>query len=215
MKTWTAIIFDMDGTLFDTENLVNKAWYFIKDKYHLPINDEFISLLKGRTRADAQPIYDKYMPCSWDQKSVQQDIKNFMINHKLKYGPGPKADLIKLFEDLKGEGYRLALCSSSIRENIDFNLSFENLHEYFDVIVDGSMAEYGKPAPDIYLKTAQLLGLKSDECLVIEDSINGILSGYHAGMDVIMVVDTIQPTKEIKAITYRIFEVLDDIRTVV
>lgn len=215
MKNWKAVIFDMDGTLFDTERIGFEAWYAVNEKYHLPISHEFISLLKGRTRKSAQPIFKQYMPEGWPENDVYQDLYAYITEYKMKNGPMPKTDLKRLFDRLKNDGYKIALCSSSNRKNVDLNLSFENLYEYFDAIVDGAMADNGKPAPDLYLKTAELLKLDPNECLVIEDSPSGIHAGNNAGMDVIMVIDTIQPTDELRKICYRIFDHLDDILSVI
>lgn len=214
MSRYKAIIFDMDGTLFDTEKMANQAWYYIKDKYQLPVTDEFILSLKGRTRESAQPMYKKYMPADWNEELVYNDIRNYVKEYKLKHGPLPKADLKSLFSDLRKNHYKIALCSSSTRESIDFNLSFEKLHDYFNVIVDGKMTNKGKPAPDIYLKTAELLQLEPKDCLVVEDSPNGIYAGYNASMDVVMVVDTIQPTEDIIKIVNNVYDHLDDIRSI-
>ena len=86
-----------------------------------------------------------------------------------------------------------------------------NTKEYFDVIVNGGMVGHGKPAPDIYLLTDSKLGVKPEECLVFEDSENGILSAHRAGMDVMMILDLIEPTDEMKNICLKVYEHLDDI----
>ncbi len=68
MKKWEAVIFDMDGTLFDTETISMKAWKRVGEKLHLPTSDTFILSLIGRTRKDQQVIFDTYMPKGWPQK---------------------------------------------------------------------------------------------------------------------------------------------------
>ena len=127
------------------------------------------------------------------------------------HGPLPKTNLKQLLSQLKDKGYRIALCSSSGTKSIEMNLNYVGIMEDFDVIVNGSMVSNGKPAPDIYLLTAEKLGVKPNECLVIEDSKNGIISGHKAGMDVIMVVDMIEPDDELRNICLEVFYQLDDI----
>ena len=95
------------------------------------------------------------------------------------------------------------------------NLNYVGIMEDFDVIVNGSMVSNGKPAPDIYLLTAEKLGVQPNECLVIEDSKNGIISGHEAGMDVIMVVDMIEPDDELRSICLNVYYELDDILNIV
>lgn len=211
MKKWKYIIFDMDGTLFDTEKMSLMAWMSVKDTFHYPICEEMCISLIGRTRQSAQEIFDKYMPKDWKEEDVYAHHRQFMMNYKKQHGPLPKTDLTNLFTTLKAKGYTLALCSSSKREVIDMNLDYGNWRHFFDVLVDGSMAKKGKPAPDIYLKTAQLLNADPKECIVIEDSRNGIISAHEAGMDVIMVIDLIKPSEELEKICYKIYNDLDEI----
>lgn len=211
MKKWKYIIFDMDGTLFDTEKMSLMAWMSVKDTFHYPICEEMCISLIGRTRQSAQEIFDKYMPKDWKEEDVYAHHRQFMMNYKKQYGPLPKTDLTNLFTTLKAKGYTLALCTSSRREVIDMNLDYGNWRHFFDVLVDGSMAKKGKPAPDIYLKTAQLLNADPKECIVIEDSRNGIISAHEAGMDVIMVIDLIKPSEELEKICYKIYNDLDEI----
>lgn len=208
---WKTIIFDMDGTLYDTEEIAKHAWYAIEKEFNLPVSDEFIISLCGRTRQSAQEIFWNQFHGNWNEEETYRFRAKFMEQFKKENGPLPKMDLNKLFTALKAKGYRLAICSSSGREEILYNLSFDQLEGYFDVIVDGSMTKEGKPAPDIYLKTAELLQVEPKDCLVIEDSISGCLSGLNAGMDVVMVIDLLQPTEELKERCYRILERLEDL----
>lgn len=215
MNKYKAIIFDMDGTLFDTEQISRLAWLDYKELTGLPITEEFIIDLIGRSAQSAQVIFKKYMPATFNQEHSRAHHKDFMNKYKQEHGPLPKTDLNQLFTNLKEKGYRLALCSSSAQHAIDLNLSFDHLHHYFDVIVNGSMVTKGKPEPDIYLLTANLLNLDPKECLVVEDSKNGILSGNAAGMDVVMVIDMVQPDEEIKKCCLKIMNHLDEILEII
>ena len=211
MNKYKAIIFDMDGTLFDTEQISRLAWLDYKDKTGLPISEEFIIELIGRSAQSAQIIFEKYMPKSFNQEDSRKHHREYMQKYKEEHGPLPKTNLNQLFTTLKDKGYRLALCSSSSRHAIDLNLSFDHLHSYFDVIVDGSMVSNGKPSPDIYLLTANLLNLDSRDCLVVEDSKNGILAGHAAKMDVVMMVDMVKPDEEMKKCCIHIYNQLEDL----
>ena len=77
------------------------------------------------------------------------------------------------------------------------------------------MITHGKPAPDVYLKTAQQLNLSPQECLVVEDSLNGVRAAFGAGTTVVMIPDKVQPTKEIKAMCNYILKSLDDLKEIV
>ena len=211
MKKYKAIIFDMDGTLFDTERISVDAWFKAGEKFNLPVTEEFCLKLTGRNRISAQPIFKAYMPDYFNEDEVYAYRREVIEEYKKIHGPLPKGDLKHIFSMIKSQGYKLALCSSSYEPSINLNLGMSKTREYFDVIVNGSMVERGKPAPDIYLLTAQKLGVKSEECLVFEDSENGILSAHKAGMDVMMVLDLIEPTDEMRNICLKIYEHLDDI----
>jgi len=214
MNKWNTIIFDMDGTLFDTERIAYESWIEYSKAYNIPVCDEFIHQLLGRTKQSAKPIFDKYMPEGWDVDECYRFRDQYKHDYKVKHGPLPKTDLRKLLSSIKEKGYRVAICSSSSEQVIQFNLSFDQLENEFDLIVNGSMVKNGKPAPDIYLHTAKLLGVEPNECLVIEDSKSGIQAAHSANMDVIMVIDRIQPDDELKEICINIFDHLDEILVV-
>lgn len=215
MKKWNTIIFDMDGTLFDTEQISRLAWLEYGKQKDLPVTEEFILSLIGRSRQSAQVMIEKYMPSHFDEDDAFHFIHQYMREYKSIHGPLPKTDLKQLLTQLKSRGYKIALCSSSGIKPIEMNLNYVGIMEDFDVIVNGTMVSNGKPAPDIYLLTAEKLGVQPNECLVIEDSKNGIISGHEAGMDVIMVVDMIEPDDELRNICLEVFHQLDEILTLI
>lgn len=215
MSKYKAIIFDMDGTLFDTEKIARLCWHDVSDYFKVPIPEAFKQAVTGITMARVPLIWKEYMPADLDMYEVFNKLRYYAKEYKLKHGPLPKADLHKLFDFLQQKGLKIALCSSSRRETIDFNLDYVHIKERFDVIVDGEMTNNGKPAPDIYLLTAKLLHVDPSECLVVEDSRNGIISGHAAGMDVLMAVDLIEPDDELKALTIKTINHLDELKEIV
>ena len=212
---YKAILFDMDGTLFNSEYIAKLAWMEYGRLNNLPITDEFYLTLIGRSRQSAKVMFDKYMPAHFNEDEAYAYAKEYTTKYKSIHGPLPKTDLHRLFKICKDKGYELAIVSSSAKSTIDFNLSFENLSEYFDILVDGNTVSNGKPAPDIYLYAANQLNIDPSECLVVEDSKNGILSGNAAGMDVVMVVDMVQPDEEIKKCCLKIMNHLDEILEII
>jgi len=111
------------------------------------------------------------------------------------YRPTVKAakGLVALLELAKAKGIRCAVASNGPLENIDFVLDETKIRVFFDVIVNASMVKAGKPAPDVFLKAAELLGKSIEECVVFEDSPTGIKAGVAAGIKVIGLITTHEP----------------------
>lgn len=215
MKKWEAIIFDMDGTLFDSERIARNAWFEYGKLYNAPVTDAFILELTGVNMNAVPAIWKKHMPERLSQDEGFECMRRIAKEYKMEHGPLPKADLVPLMDHLKEKGYKIALCTSSREEVIDLNFGFvEGLKERFDVLVNGTMTEKGKPAPDIYLLTASKLNIEPSKCLVIEDSKNGVFSAHNAGMDVIIAKDITEPTQEMKDIAYTMVDHLDELKEI-
>ena len=213
MEHWSVVIFDMDGTLFDTEMISKLAWEAVGKKYKLPISDEFVLKLIGLTPSNAQVVYDTYMPKGWPQEEAFQYHEDFIYDYRIRNGIPPKGDLHKVLRTLKEKGYRLGLATSARHENMMFNLEMADIKKYFDIMLSAEMMERGKPDPDIYFKTMQGMNVNPQDCIIIEDSYNGIRSAHASGATVVMIPDMLQPDEEIKSMCDYQFEKLEDILT--
>ena len=215
MKKWKAIIFDMDGTLFDTETVSMKAWKRVGETLQLPTSDEFILSLIGRTRKDQQVIFDSYMPKGWPQEEACRLHTQFKKEEKLQCGVPLMGDVKGLLDTVKAKGYTIAMATSASAEDVEFNLNHAGIKHYFEAIISDEMITHGKPAPDVYIKTAQQLGVSPQDCLVVEDSLNGVRAAYAAGTTVVMIPDKVPPTKEVEAMCNYILKRLDDLIEIV
>lgn len=215
MKKWEAVIFDMDGTLFDTETITMKAWKRVGEKLHLPTSDTFILSLIGRTRKDQQIIFDTYMPKGWPQEEACRLHTLYKKEEKQQNGVPLMGDVKGLLEMVKNKGYRIAMATSASAEDVEFNLHHAGIAPYFEIIVNEEMISQGKPAPDVYLKTAEKLGVEPQNCLVVEDSLNGVRSAYLANTTVVMIPDKVQPTKEIEPMCDYILHSLDELKKMI
>ena len=101
MKKYKAIIFDMDGTLFDTERISVDAWFKAGEKFNLPVTEEFCLKLTGRNRISAQPIFKAYMPNYFNEDEVYAYRREVMEEYKKIHGPLPKGDLNHIFSMIK------------------------------------------------------------------------------------------------------------------
>lgn len=91
-------------------------------------------------------------------------------------------------------------------------LKLTGLYNRFEIVIDGTMVEHAKPAPDLFLEAAKRLGIEPRTCLVLEDSPFGVQAAVAAGMPVILVPDLLHPTDEIRSLTLGVFNTLDEVR---
>lgn len=178
-----AVIFDMDGVLVDSEpfHVQNEKRMF--RKLGLDISDEEHSRYMG-TATDVmweQIIRERKLTldvAETTRQTIQQEIPYFQSLEKIEPMPG----LVNLLEKLQESGIPMAVASSSDKAIIDIILEKSGLRKYFSHFVSSSEIGKSKPAPDVFLHAAGLLGVLPENCLVFEDSTNGIKAAKAAGM---------------------------------
>lgn len=192
-----AVIFDMDGVLFDTENICCITWKMLSEKKHMDnIQDALIESI-GLNRTDGIAKLQKRYGAEFDAAGFLDEAKE--ANHKWieEHGIPLKPGVHEILQFLKEQRVPTAICSSTQVPTILSHLKQAQLTEYFQKIIGGNMVEHSKPEPDIYLKACEAIGLPPEECLAVEDSPNGIRAAYRAGMQTIMVPDLVPPTPEL------------------
>jgi len=123
-----------------------------------------------------------------------------------------KPGVRQLLDDLQAAGCRIALASSTQTDIVEKELSDAGLRDYFSAVVGGDRAKRSKPNPDIFLVAAGLLGEEPENCIVIEDSFNGIRAAKAAGMTAVMVPDQLEPDEEIRALADLVLPSLLDVK---
>ncbi len=208
-----AIVFDMDGVIFDSERLYRKHWMITGSEYGIPEDEmeDLCNRMAGATRENNERLMKDRFGETFDYDTFRSKTMERMDRDILAHGLDLKPGVKELFQYLKEQGYKIGLATSTQRERARRNLKNAGILEVFDRIVYGGVVPHGKPAPDIYLKACEDLEVKPEEAIGIEDSINGVKSCGAAGLYTIMVIDLIQPTEEIRPITHRIYDSLYDV----
>ena len=120
----------------------------------------------------------------------------------------------EILKYLKEKDVKIGLATSTKRERATKYLIDHDIYKYFDALVFGDMVQNGKPAPDIFLKACELLAVKPEEAVAVEDSINGIISAGTAGLYPVMVIDLIQPNEKVEPYVKKIYNDLSGLREV-
>ncbi|MBO5469214.1 MAG: HAD family phosphatase [Lachnospiraceae bacterium] len=208
-----AVVFDMDGVIFDSEKLYRKHWMITGREYGIP-EDEMEDLcnhIAGATRQHNERLLKEHFGEDFDYDTFRAKTMDRMDAEIARNGLDMKPGVKELFAYLKENGYQIALATSTAQERASRNLQRAGILEVFDKIVYGGVVPNGKPAPDIYLRACEELGVKPEEAIGIEDSINGVKSSSAAGLYTIMVVDLIEPTEEIRPVADQIYYSLFDV----
>ena len=213
-RTVKAVVFDMDGLLFDTETLYREAMQATAMRLGVEMSDAtFLRMIGLPAEASRLLLTDHY--------GSDFDVQRFWIEsatiframgegrHYLKAGV---VELLDLIDELK---LTRAIATSSGHGSVERNLSRHGLTARFHAIVAHGDYARGKPNPDPYLVAAQRLGVAPEHCLALEDSHNGVRSAAAAGMMTVMVPDLLPPDDDIRKLCVRVVRDLHEVRALV
>jgi HAD superfamily hydrolase (TIGR01509 family) len=181
-------VFDCDGTLVDSERLSFQAWREVLARHGYELEDEDMHATRGRS----YPWVHAYFA----RRATIPDADAFWSLHTGRLYELFETDL-EVFDDavatareLKARGVPIAIATGSRRERLDATLRAASLEGLFDATVAQDEVEHAKPAPDLFLRAAQLLGVAPEDCVAVEDSPAGVDSALAAGMRVVAVART-------------------------
>ncbi len=183
-----AILFDLDGLMFDSEPHSLASWEAVLKERGVTFDQLTIDSILGlRIDATAQTLIDRYhLP---DTVQGLSDAKTeYQIAH-LDGNVPPKSGLLELLDDIDRRGLQKAVASSGIRRYVAAVLRVNGLLDRFSVIITGDQVAHGKPAPDVFLAAARALNAEPQHCLVLEDAPAGVQAAKAAGMLCIAVPD--------------------------
>ncbi|MDL2247937.1 HAD family phosphatase [Bacteroides sp. OttesenSCG-928-J23] len=179
-----AVIFDMDGVLIDSEILYLHALQRYLQDQGVTLAWRDLTWVVGMKLEDISAHIVKKYALNLTAEEVSRGQERY-CDDLYQADLAVMEGLEDFLTELKSHGVKTAVASSSIKRDVDTVLRRFDLKQYFDAVVAGDMVERSKPAPDIFLRAAQLLKALPEECAVIEDSVSGIAAGKSAGMFVV------------------------------
>ena len=210
-----AVIFDMDGLMLDSQRLATAAWTRAVATFGYCLTEDLNRQLIGRNARDADAILRATLGAAFPVEAARTVARQFFTDLTNERGIPVKPGLGALLDFLEGRAVPTAVATSAPRAACVRHLQHAQLLKRFSVLVCGDEVAMGKPAPEIFLTAARLLGAHPEACVVLEDSFAGIRAAQAAGMIPIMVPDLLPPDADIHARAYRVVPTLDHAREVI
>ncbi|SCJ88863.1 Phosphorylated carbohydrates phosphatase TM_1254 [uncultured Eubacterium sp.] len=205
------IIFDMDGLIFDSERVVQRAWAEIGEEYGYPgMGDQIyhtVGFNRQRREIYFKSVYGQDFPHDRFVDKTREIFSRIVDTEGLPMKAGAE-EVLKLAKEKR---LRVGLATSSSSDYAIHELTTAGIYEYFDGFVFGNMVTKSKPDPEIYLKACEAVGIKAEEGLALEDAPSGVESASRAGLRVIMVPDLVQPEPEIRAKAWKVVDSLEEV----
>ena len=197
-----AIFFDMDGVLIDARHLHYEALNAALEPFGLEIShDAHLANFDGLSTRQKLAILSETRGLPQGLHTLINQLKQKFTLAKIPLHCRPVFHHRYLLSRLSHDGYRLGLCSNSVRKTVDEMIHSADLDRFFELTLSNEDIEHPKPNPDIYLAAAKQMNVQPDRCLVVEDNANGIQAARTAGMHVLEVADPDSVTYELIAET--------------
>ena len=203
-----AVVFDMDGVIFDTEKLYRRFYMEEGAKRGVPsdIMTKACEAIAGGTKFDNKPRFEAIVGRDIEYLEFRDRVMENFEKYVYENGVEMKDGALDTLEYLKEHNIKTALATSTMEERAKRYLASRDMNKYFDKFIYGDMVEHSKPDPDIYLKACKALGVEPSKAIAVEDSINGIVSAGRAGMYPVMVIDLIQPNDITEQYAKQVYE---------
>ena len=205
------VIFDMDGTMFDTERMWATFWKPALAALGLPYKEGLAEAERGTAGETSLRIVREFYGPDCDAQAIMDSLHREADRAFAKPVP-KKPGLDELLAWLDERGIPMAVASSSRRVGILRNLDNWQMTHYFKAIVSGQDVTCSKPDPEIFYRAAEALGVAPADCLVLEDSANGVRAGAAGGFVTVMIPDLTPADDELRSLYTMECQSLDEVR---
>lgn len=205
-----AVIFDMDGTLIDSESVYIAGMQDAARTLGLELPLSLCHAMVGVPSRECNQMLEEHYGAGFDL-AVFRGHFSTSVQRQMSERVPIKAGVVELLDFLAGRGLPLAIATSAGRATAERNLDRAGLLDRFMAVATRDDVEHAKPAPDVYLEAARRLGVAPQHCVAFEDSSIGVLAAHAAGMRTVMIPDILPPTDEARA---KCLHVAQDLREV-
>lgn len=193
-----AVIFDMDGTLIDSEAVYIAAMQDAAGTLGLAVPLDLCHAMVGVPSHECNVMIQEHYGPGFDLAAFRGQF-SISVQRQMSERVPVKPGAVELFDHFRERGLPLAIATSAGRATAERNLGRAGLLHRFDALATRDDVEHPKPAPDLYLEAAKRLGVAPERCVAFEDSSIGIIAAHAAGMRAVMVLDILPPTEEARA----------------
>jgi HAD superfamily hydrolase (TIGR01509 family) len=197
-KPVEAVIFDMDGTLIDSEAVYIAGMQHAARILGLEMPITFCHSMVGVPSHECNVMIQAFYGADFDLTVFRGHFSS-SVRERMDERVPVKPGAVELLDFLKARGLPLAIATSAGRATAERNLGRAGLLDRFAALATRDDVEHPKPAPDLYLEAARRLGVAPDRCLAFEDSNIGVIAAHAAGARAVMVLDILPPTEEVRA----------------